>query len=188
MSSILINECSPFSVTKSTNDPTQATTTKTTKRKKYIVLVAILSSAGLSSFAVAQYTSYSGDNGGGVGIRASVDTVEGLLLSSSVDLRSGSDNTCIPATGTWGGKSFQSGETPFETCYKNKCTEEECWSKSYYAVASPQIGEWKECKPRMDKGWSYLNSGAATSTCGSACQQFEKYLMYDDDDDDDYTC
>merc|ERR1712085_66590 len=28
------------------------------------------------------------------------------------------DNTCIPATGSWGGKSFQSGETPFETCYK----------------------------------------------------------------------
>ena len=172
MSSILINECSPFSVTKSTNDPTQATTTKTTKRKKYIVLVAILSSAGLSSFAVAQYTSYSGDNGGGVGIRASVDTVEGLLLSSSVDLRSGSDNTCIPATGTWGGKSFRGkGESPYETCYTNG-QGSECWSKSYYSLDEFDDGKWEECVPE-GKGLHFLNSGAATSTCGGPCQQFD---------------
>ena len=38
------------------------------------------------------------------------------------------DNTCIPATGSWGGKSFIRGDTPFETCFKDKCQEKECWS------------------------------------------------------------
>ena len=102
--------------------------------------------AGLTAFPVAHYTFSSsglGDNRGrgGGDNRASVNTVEGLLLSSSVDLRSASDNTCVPATGTWGGKSFNgNGDTPFETCYKNKYnTEEECWSKSYYD------GDWLEC-------------------------------------------
>merc|ERR1712238_66065 len=106
----------------------------------------------------------SGDNGGGGrggghGIRASVDTVDGLLLLSSVDLRSGwsGDNTCIPATGTRVGKSFQEGDTPFETCYKNEHTEEECWSKSYFNGCF-----WTECLPK-DKGWHFLNSGAASS-------------------------
>merc|ERR1712238_323085 len=100
-------------------------TATTTKKQKYTVIAAILSGAGLTAFTVAQYASSSGrrgDNGGGGrggghGIRASVDTVntvEGLLVLSSVDLRSGwsGDNTCIPATGIWGGKSIQSGESP----------------------------------------------------------------------------
>jgi len=182
MSSSPINERSPFSVTKSVSakgDPTQATTT--TKKKKYAVLAAvILSSVGLSGFAVAQYNTSSsggwGDNvgggsggigGSGGGIRAStVDTVEGLLLSSSVDLRSGCDSTCIPATGTWGGKSIQSGDSPFETCYQNEHTKEECWSKSWYLFCI-----WSECYP-PNENWHYINSGAATSTCGSPCQQF----------------
>jgi len=134
-----------------------------------------LSSVGLSGFAVAQYNTSSsggrGDNvggGSGGGIRAStVDTVEGLLLSSSVDLRSsGCDNTCIPATGTWGGKSIQSGDSPFETCYQNEHTKEECWSKSWYLFCI-----WSECYP-PNENWHYINSGAATSTCGSPCQQF----------------
>jgi len=177
MSSSPINERSPFSVTKSVStkgDPTQATTT-TTKKKKYTVLaVVILSSVGLSGFAVAQYNTSSsggrGDNvggGSGGGIRAStVDTVEGLLLSSSVDLRSGCDSTCIPATGTWGGKSIQSGDSPFETCYQNENTKEECWSKSWYLFCI-----WSECYPSPVE-WNYINSGAATATCGSPCQQF----------------
>merc|ERR1712238_260055 len=95
-------------------------TATTTKKQKYTVIAAILSGAGLTAITVAQYASSSGrrgDNGGGHGIRASVDTVntvEGLLVLSSVDLRSGwsGDNTCIPATGIWGGKSIQSGESP----------------------------------------------------------------------------
>merc|ERR1712238_632684 len=153
-------------------------TATTTKKQKYTVIAAILSGAGLTAFTVAQYASSSGrrgDNGGGGrggghGIRASVDTVDGLLLLSSVDLRSGwsGDNTCIPATGTRVGKSFQEGDTPFETCYKNEHTEEECWSKSYFNGCF-----WTECLPK-DKGWHFLNSGAASSTCGFPCQRIEK--------------
>ena len=90
-----------------------------------------------------------------------------------------SDNTCIPATGLWGSKSFQSGETPFETCYKDKCTEEECWSKSYYLD-----GAWTMCEPRED--WSFLNLGAVISTCGSACECFEQSFNDDYGYDDDY--
>ena len=173
-----INERSTFSVTTSTKgDPTQTTTT-TTKKKKYTVSAAtavILTGVGLTGFSVAHYTSSRGgrgDNGDGRGggIRASVDTVEGLLVLSSVDLRN--DALCIPATGTWGGKSFQSGDTHFETCYYNKLTGQECWSKSYFTCTT-----WEECLPAQEKGWVWLNSGAATSTCGSPCQQ----LTYSDD-------
>jgi len=181
----IINDRTPFSVTKSaTKDPTQGTATPTkTKKKKYTVLAAILSCVGLTGFSIAQYTSSSGgrgDNGGG--IRASVDTVDGLLslslsLSSDNDGCSGRDNTCIPATGTWGGKSFRKGGTPFETCYKNESTGQECWSKSYY-----NCQHWVECFP-VGKGWTFLNSGAATPTCGSPCQQI---TMCGDDDQDDY--
>merc|ERR1712238_309295 len=101
-------------------------------------------------------------------------------MGSSVeqDLRSGSDNTCVPATGTWGGKSFTGntlGDTPFETCYQNEYTKEECWSKSYYNAYV-----WEVCKPQGGD-WQWLNSGAATSTCGSPCQQF---TYYDDDAND----
>jgi len=177
MSSSPINEHSSFSVTKSVSakgDPTQATTT--TKKKKYAVLAAvILSSVGLSGFAVAQYNTSSsggrGDNvggGSGGGIRAStVDTVEGLLLSS-VDLRP--DGICVPATSTWSGTSYNplAGNTPFETCFKDKHTGAECWSKSYSVKYAVWV-HWSECKPNGD-GWDFLNSGAATSTCGSPCQ------------------
>jgi len=185
----IINDRTPFSVTKSaTKDPTQGTgTTTTTKKKKYTVLAAAilsLSSVGLTGFSVARYTSSSGgrgDNGGGGGggIRASVDTVDGLLLlsSSSVDLRG--DCTCIPATGTWDGKSFQSGESPYETCYTYGSTGKECWSKSYYSSDPLGGGAWKQCIP-SGNGWKFLNSGAATSTCGGPCQQF------DPTDDDTY--
>merc|ERR1712238_93671 len=123
----------------------------TTKKKKKCTVLAAGAILSATGFAVAQYnTSYSGDNGDGGrggGIRASVDTVntvDGLLLSSSVDLRSGwsGDETCIPATGTWGGKSIQSGDSPFETCYQNKNTGEECWSKSNF---NGYI--WLQCYP-----------------------------------------
>jgi len=140
-----------------------------------------VSGVGLTGISVAHYTSSSGDigggdngdnGGGGGGIRASVDTVDGLLLlsSSSVDLRG--DCTCIPATGAWGGKSFQSGESPYETCYTYGSTGKECWSKSYYFSDTLGGGGWKECIP-SGNGWKFLNSGAATSTCGGPCQQFD---------------
>mmetsp|Transcript_47461 Transcript_47461/g.53084 ORF Transcript_47461/g.53084 Transcript_47461/m.53084 type:complete len:195 (-) Transcript_47461:80-664(-) len=178
----IINESSPFSVTKSaTKDPTQGTgTTTTTKKKKYTVLAAILSCVGLTGFSIAQYTSSSGGRGDtGGGIRASVDTVDGLLLSSSVDLRSGSmgDGKCVPASGKWGGKSFSGhGSTPFETCYKYAPTGDECWSKSFYIGPAG----WYECPPngytRIEgQGWNFLNSGAATPGCGSPCQQYDDY-------------
>ena len=111
-------------------DPTQATTTVTkANKKKYTVFAAVmLSGVGLTvGFSVAHYnTSSSGGDGsvngdGGVSIQASVDTVPDIVDdddfvggSSSRDLPSGSDNTSLPATGTWGGKSFQSGDTHFE--------------------------------------------------------------------------
>mmetsp|Transcript_26853 Transcript_26853/g.30007 ORF Transcript_26853/g.30007 Transcript_26853/m.30007 type:complete len:361 (+) Transcript_26853:63-1145(+) len=85
------------------------------------------------------------------------------------------DNTCVPATGSWGGKSFQSADIPFETCYKDKCQEKECWSKSKY---SDKNNMWMECWPRG--AWTFLNSGAATSTCGSPCHILDQTL------DDDY--
>ena len=171
-----INERSRFAVTKSVQDPTQATATATatatTKKKKYTVLAAAAVMLSATGFAVTQYhPSSSGDNGRGGGIRASVDTVDGLLLlTSSVDLRSDSDGKCNPASGTWGGKSFQrAGDTPYETCFQNEYTKEECWSKSYFDGGD--IGGWQECFP-TGGDWHFLNSGAATSTCGSPCQQF----------------
>jgi len=96
--------------------------------------------------------------------------------SSSVDLGSvfGNDNTCVPSSGTWGGKSFnKSGPTSFETCYKFGPTGEECWSKSYFNDCD-DVTPWKECQPQGytgdDQGWNFLNSGSATSTCGSPCE------------------
>ena len=182
MSSLPINERSILSVTKSTTkDPTQGTTTTTKERKYTVLAVAILSlsTVGLTGLSVAHYISSGrgrGDNRvrggvGGGGIRASVDTVDGLLLlTSSVDLRSDSDGKCNPASGTWGGKSFQrAGDTPYETCFQNEYTKEECWSKSYFDGGD--IGGWQECFP-TGGDWHFLNSGAATSTCGSPCQQF----------------
>jgi len=95
---------------------------------------------------------------------------------STVDLGSVSDSgnnkTCVPTSGTWGGKSFSgNGPTSFETCYKYVPTGEECWSKSFFFDKG---NTWLECQPQgytgNDKGWEFLNSGAATSTCGSPCE------------------
>jgi len=100
------------------------------------------------------------------------------LSTIDVDLGSVSDsdndNTCAPTSGTWGGKSFnEAGPTAFETCYKNGLTGAECWSKSYNS-SSDDNQLWKECQPQGytgdDQGWNFLNSGAATSTCGSPCE------------------
>jgi len=108
---------------------------------------------------------------------------------STVDLGSVSDSdnddtttTCVPTSGTWGGKSFSGGgPTSFETCYKNALTGAECWSKSYNSNFDEN--PWKECQPEgytgNDRGWEFLNSGAATSTCGSPCEM----VMEDVDDD-----
>jgi len=95
---------------------------------------------------------------------------------STVDLGSVSDSgnnkTCVPTSGTWGGKSFSgNGPTSFETCYKYVPTGEECWSKSFFFDDG---NTWLECQPQGytgdDQGWKFLNSGAATSTCGSPCE------------------
>ena len=45
---------------------------------------------------------------------------------------------------------------------------------------------WGECWPRGQ--WIFLNSGAATSTCGSPCQIFEYVDDYDFDDDANEPC
>jgi len=99
-------------------------------------------------------------------------------VSSSVDLGSvsysGNDNKCVPSSGTWGGKSFNTGNgpTPFETCYKYGPTGEECWSNSFFRGDG---FNYYQCKPKGytgdNQGWNFLNSGAATSTtCGSPCK------------------
>jgi len=104
--------------------------------------------------------------------------------NDDVDLGSVSDSdnddttTCVPTIGTWGGKSFNgAGPTSFETCYTNGLTGAECWSKSYLTVFD-DINRWQECQPQGytgdDQGWEFLNSGAATSTCGSPCELVEE--------------
>jgi len=108
---------------------------------------------------------------------------------SSVDLLgsvsdSGNDKTCVPTSGAWGGKSFNGdGPTSFETCYKYGPTGEECWSKSY--LTNFDVNPWLECQPQgytgNDQGWNFLNSGAASSTCGSPCE----IVVAESDDDDD---
>jgi len=168
-----INECTPFSVTKSAEDPALLLASK---KKKYVVLGVFFSGVGLAGLSAAQYSSSSGDGSGG--IRASIN-IDGSL--SSVDLRSGSNNgmdTCVPATGTWNGKSFDDyGPTSFETCYKDSRTGKECWSNSY--LSNYDVNPWLECRPQgytwnsNDEGWHFLNSGAASTTCGSPCQKFE---------------
>jgi len=164
-----INELTSFSATKSTKDPPPLLASK---KKKYVVLGVFFSGVGLAGLsAAAQYSSSSGDGSGG--IRSSIN-IDGSL--SSVDLRSGVGNvcTCSPASGTWGGKSFNNiGTTSFETCYKYGPTGEECWSNSHFWWLVPR---WYECKPQgytgNDKGWYWINSGAASKTCGSPCQLF----------------
>jgi len=166
-------------VEKSTEDPPLLLASK---KKKYVVLGAFISAGvGLVALSAARYSPSSGGGGGGDGgsIRASI-IIDGSL--SSVDLSScyGEDCTCSPQSGTWGGKSFNGdGPTSFETCYKYGPTGEECWSRSYFEEFFfwPATGQpWYECKPQgytgNDKGWYFLNSGAASKTCGSPCQLF----------------
>jgi len=114
--------------------------------------------------------------------------VDVSLSTVDVDLGSvsdsGNDKICVPTSGTWGGKSFNgAGPTSFETCYKNGLTGAECWSKSYLTNCD-DVAPWKECRPQGytgdDQGWDFLNSGAATSTCGSPCE-----IVDDDEGDDD---
>jgi len=109
---------------------------------------------------------------------------------ADVDLGSVSDSDndkiCVPTSGKWGGKSFNgAGPTSFETCYKNGLTGAECWSKSYFNDCDGNNGNrWNECRPQGytgdDQGWDFLNSGAATSTCGSPCE----IVVKDSEDDD----
>jgi len=178
MTSIHINERPPFSLAKSTKDSATATATATaTKKKKFVGLVVFFSGVGLVGFSATQY-SYSSDGGGGGGIRAST-AIEGNFLS--VDSRSSGsspDGTCVPSSGTWSGKSFNGdGSSPFETCYKYAPTGEECWSKSYFDNPYLDVDAWHECQPtpyngETDDVWNFLNSGAASNTCGSPCQDF----------------
>jgi len=186
---IPINECTSFSVKKSAKDPPPLLLAS--KKKKYVVLGAFVSAGvGLVALSAAQYSPSSGGggdggdggggDGGGGGIRASI-IIDGSL--SSVDLSScyGEDCTCSPQSGTWGGKSFNGdGPTSFETCYKYGPTGEECWSKSFF---DDEGNTWFECQPQGytgdDQGWKFLNSGAATSTCGSPCEIFD-YFQIDD--------
>jgi len=163
MSPVIINERSPLSVAKSTQDTTQATTTK---KKKYIARAVILSGVGLTGFSVATFarsSSLSGGSGVGGGIRASVDGTDTLFNPYA-------HSVCVPATGTWSGKSFyntQGGATQFDTCFKNG-TGDECWSSSHLIG-----GYWYECVPN-GHGWNSLNSGAASAGCGSPCLKFEQ--------------
>jgi len=197
---IPINECTSFSVKKSAKDPPPLLLAS--KKKKYVVLGAFVSAGvGLVALSsAAQYSPSSGDGGGGGGggdsgsIRASV-IIDGALSSiyqpsgDGCDVRTGfgCDDTCSPASGTWNGspasgtwngKSFNGhGGTSFETCYKDGRTGAECWSRSYFVTSFFNIGEpFFECKPQgytgNDNGWYFLNSGAASKTCGSPCQLF----------------
>jgi len=196
ISPVIINERSPLSVAKSTQDTTQATTT--TKKKKYIIVRAvILSGVGLAGFSVATVARYSlssggsdsGFGGGGGGIRASVDGMDTLLsypyyadkgppayAGHTVPAYAG--QLCVQATGTWSGTSFNSdqGPTPFQTCFKYP-TGEECWTNSF----KPDVNKgWHICWPQ-GQSWKFLNSGAASPGCGSPCLQF---LDMNDEDDD----
>jgi len=113
-------------------------------------------------------------------IDVSLSTID-VDLGSVSD--SGNDKICVPTSGKWGGKSFNgAGPTSFETCYKNGLTGAECWSKSYNSNFDEN--PWKECQPEGytgdDQGWDFLNSGAATSTCGSPCE----IVVKDSEDDD----
>jgi len=116
-------------------------------------------------------------------IDVSLSTID-VDLGSVSD--SGNDKICVPTSGKWGGKSFNgAGPTSFETCYKNGLTGAECWSKSYINDCDGNNGNpWKECRPQGytgdDQGWDFLNSGAATSTCGSPCE----IVVKDSEDDD----
>jgi len=185
MSPVIINERSPLSVAKSTQDTTQDTTTTTKKKKYNIVRAVILSGVGLAGFSVAtvaRYSSSSGGSdsgfGGGSGIRASVDGTDTLLspVPAYVNPYAG-HYACVPATGTWSGTSFNSGDgtTPFQTCFKYP-TGEECWTNSFKPFVN---AGWHICWPQ-GQSWKFLNSGAASSGCGSPCL---KFLDMNDEDD-----
>jgi len=65
MSPVIINERSPLSVAKSTQDTTQDTTTTTKKKKYNIVRAVILSGVGLAGFSVATVARYYSLSSGG---------------------------------------------------------------------------------------------------------------------------
>lgn len=194
---IIINERSPLSLAKSTQDTTQATATTTKKKKYNIVRAVILSGVGLAGFSVATVARYyslsSGGSGsgfgggGGGGIRASVDGMDTLLSWVPQDgppayaghiVPSYAGQLCVQATGTWSGTSFNSdeGPTPFQTCFKYP-TGEECWTNSFKPFVN---AGWHICWPQ-GQSWKFLNSGAASSGCGSPCL---KFLDMNDEDDD----
>jgi len=192
MSPVIINERSPLSVAKSTQDTTQDTTTTTKKKKYNIVRAVILSGVGLAGFSVATVARYyslsSGGSdsgfGGGGGIRASVDGMDTLLSSDDGPpayaghiVPSYAGQLCVQATGTWSGTSFNSdeGPTPFQTCFKYP-TGEECWTNSFKPFVN---AGWHICWPQ-GQSWKFLNSGAASSGCGSPCL---KFLDMNDEDD-----
>jgi len=174
MSSIHINERTAFSLAKSTKNSVTATATAT-KKKKFVGLVVFISGVGLVGFSAAR-NSPSSSGGGGGGIRASAAIERNFLSVDSRSSGSSPDGTCVPSSGTWSGKSFNGyGSSPFETCYKYAPTGEECWSKSR------TLGKvtWRECQPapgdcnqESEAVWKFLNSGAASNTCGSPCQDF----------------
>jgi len=172
MSSIPINEHTSFSVAKNAKALPLAS-----KKKKYVVVLGVfLSGVGLAGFSAAQYSSSSGGGGGGGSIRASVN-IDGSLSSVNENIM------CYTESGTWNGKSFNGqGSTPFETCYRDFRTGSECWSLSYLKSIVRDGDQstylWAECRPQgytgIDgDGWYFLNSGAASKTCGSNCQLYD---------------
>jgi len=178
MSSIPINEHTSFSVAKN------AKALPLASKKKYVVVLGVFfSGVGLAGFSAAQYSSSSGGGGGG-GIRASVDGMDTLLSSddglpayAGHIVPSYAGQLCVQATGTWSGTSFNSdeGPTPFQTCFKYP-TGEECWTNSFKPFVN---AGWHICWPQ-GQSWKFLNSGAASSGCGSPCL---KFLDMNDEDD-----
>ena len=112
MSSIPINEPSSLLMTKSTKGDPTATTTTTTKNRKYTVLDAIMSVVGLAGYSVAHYTSSSGNLGHGCGpINSCINNCINGCINGRINSHT---NGCINNGGGGGGGDISA---PVYSCW-----------------------------------------------------------------------
>jgi len=148
--------------------------------RSVLALTAILFIMGLTgtAFSTGRYkhsTSTASSDGGGIRSSVTMDA----SLSSSVDLKYGSGfDKCVPASGSFDRskekENSDNPQNPFQSCYREYYTGENCWSKSYY-YDGLWLSGWYECQPNGD-GWYYIRGDEVqpVGTCGKPCQDMHK--------------
>jgi len=96
-----------------------------------------------------------------------------------------SQNCCVPASGNFGGTSFEDSKNPFETCWGDH-KGNYCWSHSYWDgtyFEKFELGDWEPCKPNGVWGPIAINGNTnnvkSPYGCGSPCGKFAAGLKCD---------